>query len=118
MHELSVTESILRICVEHAEKENASRVTDVYITLGRLSSIVDDSVQFYWELIAENSICAAAQLHFERIPAKILCLDCSNEYELDRDLEPCPKCHSARIKVISGDQFYVDSIAIEKGEKQ
>ncbi len=116
MHELSVTESILQICVEHAEKQNAVKVTDVYITLGRLSSIVDDSVQFYWDLIAENTICQGALLHFDRLPAKILCLDCANEYVLENDLEPCPKCQSSRIKVLSGDQFLVDSIAIEKGE--
>lgn len=114
MHELSVTESILQICVENAEKQSAVKVTDVYITLGRLSSIVDDSVQFYWDLIAENTLCQGALLHFDRVPARILCLDCAAEYTLEKDLEPCPKCHSSRIKVISGEQFLVDSIAIEK----
>ena len=47
MHELAVTESVLRIALDAAEKNDAARVTDIYLTIGRLSSIVDDSVQFY-----------------------------------------------------------------------
>ena len=42
MHELSVTESVLEIACRHAEKAQASRVTDIYLEIGRLSSIVDE----------------------------------------------------------------------------
>jgi|GEM_PF-5568018 len=52
MHELSVTESVLEIACRHAGKAQAKRVTDIYLVIGRLSSIVDDSVQFYWNLIS------------------------------------------------------------------
>jgi hydrogenase nickel incorporation protein HypA/HybF len=113
MHELAVTESILKIASDYAQRNRASRVTDLYLVIGRLSSLVDDSVQFYWDIISQDTICARAQLHFERIPASILCLDCSNQYVLHDMLCACPKCGSARIKVISGDEFSLDSIAIE-----
>jgi hydrogenase nickel incorporation protein HypA/HybF len=114
MHELSVTESILSIAVDAAQKESASRVTHVYLVLGRLSSIVDDSVQFYWDAISQGTLCEGAMLHFERIPARMACIDCGSTYTLDGDLEPCPKCGSNHIQVISGDEFRVDSIEIEK----
>lgn len=117
MHELSVTESIINISVEHAQKAKASRVTDIFLTIGRLSSIVDDSVQFYWDMISENTLCSGAKLHFNRIPAVLSCQDCGNEYTLDAELTPCPVCGSSRIKVLSGDEFWVDSIQVEKDQE-
>jgi hydrogenase nickel incorporation protein HypA/HybF len=118
MHELSVTENILEIALRHAKQANASRVTDVYITVGRLSSIVDDSVQFYWDIVGEDSICKGATLHFNRIPARLLCLNCQNEFELDEELTPCPACGSAQLKVLTGEEFFVDSIGVESAEME
>ena len=114
MHELAVTESILSIATRYAQKENARQVTDIYIALGQLSSIVDDSVQFYWDIISQDSLCAGARLHFERQPARLLCLDCQKEYTLNGDLTGCPNCQSPRVKVIAGDEFQMDSIEITR----
>lgn len=117
MHELSVTESILAIAVKHAGLAGADRVTDIHITIGQLSSIVDDSVQFYWDFVAEKTICEGARLHFTRIPTRLACQSCGNEYSLESVLEPCPACGSLRIKVVSGEEFWVDSIEIEKSKE-
>jgi len=113
MHELAVTESILNIATKHAVQANAVRVTDVHLVIGQLSSIVDESVQFYWDMIAEGTICAGAQLHFQRKPAMLKCLDCEHTYTLTGELTDCPNCHGARIKVVAGEEFYVESIEIE-----
>ena len=114
MHELAVTESILDIASRHAREAEAKRVTDLYLVIGRLSSIVDDSVQFYWEMVSQGTVCEGSILHFQRIPAQLLCADCSRAFTLDGDLTPCPQCGSARVMVTSGDQFFLDSIEIEK----
>lgn len=114
MHELAVTQSILDIAMKYAQQAGASRVTDLHVVIGRLSSIVDDSVQFYWDIITENTLCAGSKLHFQRIPAEILCLDCHKPYFVDSELGPCPICGGAHVQVTSGDQFYLDSIEIEK----
>ena len=113
MHELAVTESILNIAMKHAQQAQATRVTDLHLVIGRLASIVDDSIQFYWDIISNDTICQGAQLHFERVPATLLCLECQKEYTLDSELSPCPSCGSAQVRVISGDQFWLDSIEIQ-----
>jgi hydrogenase nickel incorporation protein HypA/HybF len=112
MHELSVTESILNISLDHAKKAEATRVTDIYLVIGRLSSLVDDSIQFYWDMISEGTMCEGATLHFDRRPARIFCIECSKEYDLGDELAPCPACGSDHIQVISGEQFYLDSIEV------
>jgi hydrogenase nickel incorporation protein HypA/HybF len=114
MHELAVTESILSIALDHAKKAEAIHVTAINIVMGRLASIVDDSVQFYWDIISQDTMCAGAKLNFERIPAQMTCLNCGTNYTLADDLTPCPQCSSDRVKVIAGEDFRLDSIEITR----
>jgi len=116
MHELAVTESILEICTRNARQSGATRVTTINLTIGRLSSIVDDSVQFYWEIISEGTLCAGSQLVFKRLPAKMRCNACETEYSFDGDLIPCPNCQSMNACILGGDDFQVESIEIETNE--
>ncbi len=116
MHELSVTESLLNLAVRHAERAGAVRVTDLHLVIGQLSSLVDDSVQFYWDMISEGTICEKARLHFERIPAKFRCLDCNEEYQLPGELIACPRCNGENLKVVSGDEFRLDHMDVETAE--
>ncbi len=113
MHELPVTENILEISLRHAEAANAKRITHLYLVIGQLASIVDDSVQFYWDIVAKGTIADGAVLHFKRLPATFSCLDCSHEYQLQGDGFSCPKCNSEHVKVLSGDEFYMEAIDVE-----
>lgn len=114
MHELSVTENILEISLKHAEKSGATKITDVYLVIGDLATIIDDSVQFYWDIITENTIAQGAQLHFERLPVKMSCILCSEEFTPASEIYECPKCGGVQLKVISGEEFYLSAIDIEK----
>lgn len=116
MHELAITESILSIALDHAQKANATKVTDINLIIGNLSSIIDDSVSFYWEIISKDTICSEANLHFSRIPGRIKCLDCGNEYEIVKEFTPCTVCSSANVTIITGKEFRVDSIEILQGD--
>ena len=118
MHELSVTEAILDVASEHARRVNAARVTELYLVIGQLSSIVDESVQFYWDLISAGTLCEGARLHFQRVPAELQCLNCGQTYTLSGELTDCPHCHSARVKVLTGEEFYLDSIEVETANER
>jgi len=113
MHELSVTESILEISLRHANQANAKRITNLYLVIGQLASIVDDSVQFYWDIVSKGTIADGATLHFRRIPATLLCIDCNNQYKPGEDGFTCPNCRSDHIKVVSGEEFYMEAIDVE-----
>ncbi len=113
MHELSVTESLLKIAVQHADKANATRVTDLHIVIGDLASMVDDSIQFYWDIIARDTIAEQATLHFRRVPAQLQCNTCLKTYSpTDRELI-CPKCGHVGAKIIAGEEFFLESIDVE-----
>ena len=113
MHELPVTESILEITLRHAEGANAVRVTDVYLVIGQLSSIIDDSVQFYWDMISQETRAEGARLHFKRIPAELECSACGKRYRIEDEQLACRHCGSTAVKITAGREFYVDSIDVE-----
>src|SRR5512143_2864808 len=113
MHELSVTESILEISLRHAQAENAKKITNIYLVIGQLASIVDDSVQFYWDIISKDTLADGAILHFRRLPATMLCLDCDQQFNPGEDGFACPQCRGQHIKVVSGDEFFMEAIDIE-----
>jgi hydrogenase nickel incorporation protein HypA/HybF len=113
MHELSVTESILEISLRHAKKANAKRITNIYLVIGQLASIVDDSVQFYWDIVSKGTIAEEAILHFRRLSATLVCMECKHQYTPGSDGFSCPKCKSDRVKVISGEEFYMEAIDVD-----
>ncbi len=113
MHELSVTENLLEISLRHARDAQAARITDLYIVLGQLSSIVDDSVQFYWDIVARGTPAEQATLHFRRVPAELKCQVCAHTYQPGDDLLACPNCSSTQVKVTKGEEFYLEAIDVE-----
>jgi hydrogenase nickel incorporation protein HypA/HybF len=113
MHELPVTQSLLRIALDHAEKANAKQITALNIVMGELSSMVDDSIQFYWEVIAKDTIAEKAILNFRRIPAELQCMTCFEKYHPTDGELICPKCHGVGAKIIAGEEFSLESIDVE-----
>lgn len=114
MHELPVTESILKIAVEASERNGARRITAINLVIGELSSIVDDSVQFYFDMLSKGTLAEAAVLRFRREPSRAVCLDCARQFDVSAPLVPqCPRCGSARLQVKGGREFFIASIEVE-----
>jgi len=113
MHELAVTQSILDISLRHAAEANAIRITDINLVIGQFSSIVDDSVQFYWDIVANGTIAQRAILHFSRIPGEMTCSSCGHAFQPIDETFECPSCSSALVKITRGEEFRVESIDVE-----
>ena len=113
MHEFAVTQSILDISLCHARQANAVKVTDINLVIGQFSSIVDDSVQFYWDIIADGTIAQGAILHFHRIPGEMTCGSCGQVFQPNDRAFECPSCGSGFVRISKGDEFRVESIDVE-----
>lgn len=113
MHELPVTQSILEIALRHAEQAGAKEIKQINLLIGQYASLVDDSIQFYWQIIAEGTIAQNAVLHFERVPVEFTCQDCGAVYHPQEDTFACPQCLSPRVRVTRGAELRVESIEIE-----
>lgn len=113
MHELPVTESILKIALDHATKSGAKKIVALNLVIGELASIVDDSVQFYWDVIAKDTIAEGAALNFRRVPAELQCMTCFTKYRPDGKELICPTCGGVGVKIIAGEEFSLESIDVE-----
>jgi len=113
VHELAVTQSLLEIVLRHARSAGGTRVTAIHLVVGQLSSIVDESVGFYWDAVARDTIAEGARLQFRRVPARFRCEACGREFLLQETLRDCPSCASHSVRLIAGDEFSVESIEID-----
>lgn len=112
MHELGVTTTLLETVLQHAEQAGAARVGTVSLVIGDLSSFVDESIQFYWDLISAGTLAEGSQLEFERVPAAFTCRSCGHTFPPDGVSFRCPSCAGNDVVVSSGLEFLIDSITV------
>ena len=110
MHELPVTEEIVRIASEYA---GAKRIFAIHLVIGELTSFIDDAIQFYFDLIAPGTSAEGAALHFRRVAVRFRCRNCATEFEPVNHDWRCPACGALGGEVIAGKEFYVESIEVD-----
>lgn len=109
MHELPIAENILDIALRHAQ---GHQITDIFLEIGQLSSIIDNSIQGFWDLISKGTMAEGANLHFQRIPTEMQCRDCLIRFTPNQDGYTCPKCSSLSVMVVAGGEFSVNAIEV------
>src|SRR5689334_3310748 len=109
MHELSVTQNILDIALKNA---GSRKVKQINLVIGQYSSMVDDSVQFYWDVISKDTQAEAAHLNFERIRGEMKCQTCGHTFHPDDQAFECPACWSPLVRISQGEEFRVESIDV------
>ena len=113
MHELSITQQVLDIALNKAKEANAQRVNRINLVIGEISSVIDDSVQFYFDFLSRDTMAQGAQLSFRRIQLQVKCWKCGECFSPDGGPWECPKCHNQGAEIVHGNEFYIDSIEVD-----
>ncbi|MDY6836304.1 MAG: hydrogenase maturation nickel metallochaperone HypA [Chloroflexota bacterium] len=113
MHELCLTEGLLRVVLEHAESAQARCVSHINLVMGEMSGIVCDSVQFCFDLLSKDTIADGAKLSFRFEPMEVSCRMCGTIFPLNQSGWDCPSCHEWDAQIVSGHEFYVESIEVD-----
>lgn len=109
MHELPVVLDIIREMDEQAEKNAFQKITRIRLVIGELSSIIDESVQMYFEVAAKGRPCEGAELAFEHRPAMLRCRNCGKEFPHRHSFQ-CPDCGGDGLLIRgTGREFYIRS---------
>ena len=113
MHEYAVTKGLINIAVEEAQKVGAEKITVIRLVIGDLSTIIDESVQMYYDIISEGTMAQGAKLEFRRIPAQFRCVACGHKYDKPKKGFECPDCGSDGLPTGVGKEFYIESLEVE-----
>ncbi len=113
MHEYPLTQRIVRIALDAAKERGAARVSAVSLVVGETSGVIPESVQMYFDLIAENTPAAGAQLRVRVIKPEMHCPACDKNFIRPRFSFACPDCGTLGTPTDVGKEFYVDSVELE-----
>jgi hydrogenase nickel incorporation protein HypA/HybF len=114
MHELAVTQNVIELVIEEARKSGAARVRKVELVVGGMHGLVEDSVRFYFDLLARDTMAQGASLVIESLPLTVRCHRCKAESRLeDLPVRICLACGNARLEVVSGKELFVRNIEVE-----
>lgn len=112
MHEYLITQRIIEIADEYAMKNGADEVKAINLVVGDYSGYVAGSIELYFEIIAEESMCRNAKLNIERIVPKLRCCRCNELFERRPFSFECPFCQDEGSPTEIGKEFYVKSIEV------
>jgi hydrogenase nickel incorporation protein HypA/HybF len=111
MHELSLSSAIVNTVAKHAD---GRRVTVVSLRVGRLRQVIPETLEFYFEFVARGTVCEGARLEQEVTDARLRCLPCELEWEIEIPAFRCPTCGGSDVSIASGNEFEVESIEVEE----
>ncbi len=107
---MGITQSILDASFIAAEKAGATRITEIAVSIGELTEIVDFALQFAFEALTPGTIAEGATLVITMVSAKSRCRDCNLDYFHDRFEMLCPTCGGLNIEPLQGREMQIDSI--------
>jgi hydrogenase nickel incorporation protein HypA/HybF len=110
MHEMSITQGIIELCLEHA---GGRRIRSLIVEIGELSSAVPEAIEFCFEACSRETLLEGAQLSIIRIPAIGLCQECRQETQLAELYDSCHHCGSNRVTIMAGEELRVREIEVD-----
>ncbi len=113
MHEMGITQAILATAIEVAEADHATRINDIRVSVGDLTDVVEDALQFAFEVARQGTIAENATLVVMHVHPRSVCRECGDEFEHDKYDLLCPKCESFLCEVVAGRELRIDSIDID-----
>jgi hydrogenase nickel incorporation protein HypA/HybF len=113
MHELSIATAVLNTALKHAGDRPVELVS---LRVGGLRQVVPDSLRFYWEIVARGTACEGAELKLTEIGVRLRCLECAHDWEATIPAFRCPRCTSAQVTIVAGEELEVDYIEVEEKE--
>lgn len=99
MHELGITEGILRRAREAAVAAGAVRIIAAHVVITPAADFTRDSIEMYFEMLtADDELFRGARLLWQEAPAQAACLECATEFEAREARPACPQCGSRQVR--------------------
>ena len=110
MHELAVTQGILRIAEREARARGSARINVIKLRLGAFTGFVKEAIEFSFDAIKQGTLAEEARLEIEIVGLRKKCRTCGTE-ALDGSgcSFLCPRCRGP-VEIISGREMQVEYV--------
>lgn len=113
--ELQYTQTLLQKSLSRVP--NSKRISSVHLVLGEISELDRNLIQQHWHELSKGTAAEHAQLHFRFIEAEVQCMACFSKYHPQNGEIHCPYCGSYGAKILSGEEFDLESIELDLDTK-
>src|SRR3989338_9886425 len=99
MHEMSLAESVRQIIEDAAREQGFKRVRTVWLEIGQLACVEQESLRFGFDVVMRGSIAEQARLEIIETAGQGRCEKCARDFPLAALYEACTNCGSYYVKV-------------------
>ena len=122
MHEFSVMSQVIENIKMQLEGRNVVRVEEVVLSVGELTFLSRDALEFSFESLSDGTIIEGAKLTIRQVPASLRCVSCGfvgpAEYQTDLadhwsvPILACPKCRGP-VEITEGKDCILQQVRLE-----
>jgi len=109
---MSIADSVMSIISEEVAKNKGKRATRVVLVIGKLSSVVPDSLIFCIDSLKEGTVVQDAEFLIEEVQGKGYCKECDKEYHVGPHQFFCEVCQNV-LEVKGGTELLIRELEIE-----
>jgi len=113
MHEFAICQALIGEVTDVARAQNATSVSDIYVSVGPLSGVEGPLMQNAFPIAAAGTVANDAKLHLRATPVRVCCEECGEESDVPVNRLVCKHCGQWRTRLLSGDELILQRVIIE-----
>ncbi len=79
MHEMPYTQAMIDLALKEA---GGAKIKQMHLRVGWMSAIVPQSVQAFFDYLSKGTGAEGAELVFEMVPIRLVCVNCKQTIEI------------------------------------
>ena len=112
MHEVALCHSLIDVICDQQQQRGFAAVRRVIVEVGVLGHVDPHALEFAFEVAAQDSPAAGAELEILEIEGRAWCMDCSEAVTVTRRGDPCPGCGGFGMIVEQGDELRLKELEV------
>jgi len=92
------------------QKASNTRVKRIQVAFGEICELDQNVIRDHWIELSKGTLLEQAKLDFRLISAEVQCMACFKKYHPVNGTIHCLHCGSFGAKILSGEEFHVESI--------
>jgi hydrogenase nickel incorporation protein HypA/HybF len=110
VHELSIVRQLL----DSAAREAAGRpISEIHVRVGRLTGVSPDALQFYFDLMRDETAARHAALSVTLEPLRGTCVRCRAPVQRETLDWTCPACGEGAVVFDNGGELELQSLVVD-----